>query len=209
MWSYLVQGIVLGLSAGIAPGPLFALLLAETLRHGTKSGIVVALAPLITDVPIVIASIFLLSRLAHVDAILGLVSLLGCAVLLQMGWHSLRVEAVDPSLPSAPAHSLRKAILVNFLSPHPYLFWLTVGATITLKASEHGITAPAAFIGSFYGCLVGAKLVLAALVGRSRTILQGRAYRYAMRALGVMLMAFALLLLRDGLRFLFPPGLHG
>ena len=53
MWALLGQGILLGVSAGVSPGPLFALVIAETLHHGTKAGLRVALVPLVTDMPIV------------------------------------------------------------------------------------------------------------------------------------------------------------
>ncbi|MBI4891587.1 MAG: LysE family translocator, partial [Acidobacteria bacterium] len=49
---------------------------------------------------------------------------------------------------------------------------------------------------------IGAKLVLAALVGRSRDALLGTGYRVAMRVLGVALLVMATLLARDGVRFL-------
>ncbi|NCD26558.1 MAG: hypothetical protein EOL86_13335, partial [Deltaproteobacteria bacterium] len=48
------SGLVLGLSAGLSPGPLLTLMLSETLRHGVRAGLLVAVAPLISDLPIII-----------------------------------------------------------------------------------------------------------------------------------------------------------
>ncbi|MDY6953588.1 MAG: LysE family translocator, partial [Thermodesulfobacteriota bacterium] len=50
----LAIGIVLGLSAGFAPGPLLALVISQTLRHNAVEGLKVALAPLVTDLPIIL-----------------------------------------------------------------------------------------------------------------------------------------------------------
>jgi hypothetical protein len=52
-------------------------------------------------------------------------------------------------------------------------------------------------LGSFYLFLVGSKVVLALVVGKSRAFLTGKGYLYIMRILGVVLTAFAFLLLKD------------
>jgi threonine/homoserine/homoserine lactone efflux protein len=45
--------LVFGLSAGLSPGPLMTLVIAETLKRGIPAGIRIAVAPLITDLPII------------------------------------------------------------------------------------------------------------------------------------------------------------
>jgi len=35
-FEYLVSGMLLGLAAGLAPGPLLALVFSETFKHGKK-----------------------------------------------------------------------------------------------------------------------------------------------------------------------------
>jgi threonine/homoserine/homoserine lactone efflux protein len=52
MIAAVATGLVLGLSCGLAPGPLMALVLAQSLRHGAREGCKIALAPLLTDMPI-------------------------------------------------------------------------------------------------------------------------------------------------------------
>jgi len=49
---------------------------------------------------------------------------------------------------------------------------------------------------------VGSKVVLAVLAGRSVHLLSGRILQHLMRALGLLLLLFAVLLLVDGLRLL-------
>jgi threonine/homoserine/homoserine lactone efflux protein len=89
--------------------------------------------------------------------------------------------------------------MINFLNPHPYLFWVMVGAPTTVRAMAASPLAAAAFIGSFYLLLVGSKILLAWAVGRSRGYLADRPYRIIIRVLGALLMLLALLLIRDGL----------
>ena len=62
---------------------------------------------------------------------------------------------------------------------------------------ESGLAA-AAFIGAFYALLVGSKVLLAVVVGRVRSVLHSGGYMILMRGLGLLLLAYALLLLREG-----------
>ncbi|OGP76985.1 MAG: hypothetical protein A2Z13_02570 [Deltaproteobacteria bacterium RBG_16_64_85] len=200
--TFLVAGIVLGLSAGFTPGPLFALVLSHTIRHGVREGIRVAAAPLLTDLPIILVSTLVLSRIAGYGSLLGAVSLAGAAFLVYMSYETFRARRQEPSVSDAGPQSLRRGAMVNALSPHPYLFWLTVGSPMILKGWKTSPAAAVLFVVGFTGCLVGSKVVLAILTGRSVHRLSGRSYEYLMRALGFLLLLFAVLLLMDGLRLL-------
>jgi threonine/homoserine/homoserine lactone efflux protein len=202
MMYFLTIGAVLGLSAGIAPGPLLTLLISETLQHGTKSGVKVALAPIITDLPIITLTLFVLSRLSNFHTILGIISLAGGFVLLSMGYESIRTRGIKLRIREAEPRSLTKGVLVNALNPHPYVFWFSVGAPIMTKAMSLNISALFVFIGSFYASLVGSKILLALVVGKSRSFLSGTVYLYTMRFLGFLLGVLAVALFYDGLKLL-------
>ncbi len=202
MINFLIIGTILGLSAGVAPGPLLALVVAETLQRDIRSGIRIALAPLITDLPIILISLFILANLADFHVALGLISLTGGLFLLFLGYQSLKIPDINPAISGGGMKSLTKGILTNFLSPHPYLFWLTIGGPIMIKAMNTHQLAGLAFIGSFYFCLIGAKILLAIVVGKSRFFLTGGIYRTIIRCLGLFLIILAGKLLYDGLKLL-------
>ena len=200
MIEFLSTGTILGLSAGFAPGPLLALVISETLQYDMKAGFKVAVAPILTDLPIIIFTLFLLAKLSSFHTVLGVISVMGALFILYMGYESIRAKGANIGLDDLSPKSLRKAIVVNALNPHPYLFWLTVGAPITIKAIDQGFYETLAFIGSFYIMLVGAKIALALLVGKSRSFLTGNMYIYTMRFLGLALIGFAVFLFIDGLK---------
>ncbi|MFC1883183.1 LysE family translocator [Thermodesulfobacteriota bacterium] len=202
MLSYLTMGTLLGLSAGFAPGPLLTLVISETLNYGMRAGIKVALAPILTDLPIIVLTLAILAKLSGFEMVLGIISFLGAVFVLYMGYESFRTKGMDIS-PEAPvSHSFKKGIVVNFLNPHPYLFWFSVGTPLMLKAMDESFLSATAFIICFYVFLVGSKIVLAVIIGKSRAFLKGRIYIFIMRLLGLALFAFAVVLFRDGLRFL-------
>lgn len=202
MVHFLIMGLVLGLSAGLTPGPLLTLVVSETLRYHVGAGIRVAVAPLMSDLPIVVVSVGLLSTMAGFKVVLGVISMMGGLVVFRMGVHGLKTRelAIEPEM--SGRNALVKGVLVNVFSPHPYLFWISVGAPLVHQALAVNIAAAGAFILGFYLFLVGSKVVLALVVARSRTVIKGRAYVWIMRGLGVVLCLLALILLKDGLHLL-------
>ncbi len=198
---FLSAGLLLGLSSGLAPGPLLTLVAGETLRHGLRAGIGVALAPLLTDAPIVLATFMLLRPLSDRALPLALLHLAGGLYLAWLALESLRFRGVEP-LTTIAAGSLWRGVIANILNPSPYLFWLAVGAPTLLAAWRQGWPAVAAFIGAFYALLVGTKVLLALLLARVRGTLRSRSYIGLMRALGLLLLVYALLLLGEGGRLL-------
>ena len=202
MVTFLTTGIILGLSAGFAPGPILALVISETLNHDKRAGIKVALAPIITDIPIIVLTLFILSKLSDFHTVLGIISILGGCFILYLGIENLRTKGMTVRLDNVKPKSLQKGIIVNLLSPHPYLFWISVGGPLTAKAMQHSFMAAAAFVTSFYVLLVGSKIGIAILVGSYKSFLQDRIYINIMRTLGFVLVILAIFLFRDGLKLL-------
>lgn len=198
--SVLSAGVVLGVIAGVSPGPLMTLVITQTLRHGMREGLIVAVAPLLTDIPIILVSLLVLGQVAHADRLLAALALAGSLYLLFLAYESARAAPLGCSVSDEAPESLKRAALVNALNPHPYLFWGTVGGPLVVRAAEAHPAAPWAFVAGFYVCLVGAKAGLAWLVGTRRASLTGRLYPYVLRALALALVAFAALLLRDAFR---------
>jgi threonine/homoserine/homoserine lactone efflux protein len=198
---FAVSGILFGLVAGISPGPMLALVVSETLRRNRRAGILVACAPLLTDAPIVIASVVVLSRLSQSNTVLGVISLLGALFLVYLAYGSLVGSPAVPDGSEKETGSLLKGVLANFLNPNPYLFWGVVGGPTILKASATALSAAVAFLICFYICLVGSKVAMALVVDRSRAIISTGAYALVIRGLGLALLAFAFLFFRDALVF--------
>jgi len=199
---FLSAGMALGTTAGFSPGPLLALLISQTIKHGPKEGVKVAFAPMITDFPILLVSTYLLIRLSDTQWILGVLSILGGVFLVHLAYTMMKTRGVEGTVDKEVPYSFLKGAIVNALNPHPYLFWITVGAPTIIKGLAGGLIAPVVFVGSFFGCLVGSKVLLAVVVGKSRSFLTGRAYLSIMRVLGIGLLVFALVLFKDGLRLL-------
>lgn len=202
MKSLFVSGIILGLSAGLSPGPMLTLVLSQTLKHGILEGIKVSLAPLLTDIPIIIVCLLILRIFSSMSLTLGLLSVVGGIYLFYLGISSLRFKEEGLKESQVEPKSLQKGLMVNFLNPNPYMFWSTIGGPLVLKASDTSILAGIVFMVPFYVLLVGSKVGVAVISGRSKNFLKSRYYKWVIQALGLVLVGFGVLFLRDGWRYL-------
>jgi threonine/homoserine/homoserine lactone efflux protein len=199
---FLISGILFGAAAGISPGPLLTLVISETLRHGKREGVIIASAPLVTDVPIVCVSVFILAKLLNFSLILGIISLLGAAFIAYLAFESITIKGIELNLEEVKAQSLKRGIITNLLSPHPYLFWITIGAPLLLKGYRTNVLSVFFFLSGFYLFLVGSKIVIALMVDKYKSFLKSNAYVYIVKTLGLILLVFSALFIKDGLTLL-------
>lgn len=197
-----MSGIVFGLAAGLAPGPLFALVLAHSMRYGVSAGCKVAVSPLVSDAPIILLCLLTFTRVVITDPILGVVALAGSMFLIYLALETFGAVYNPGRDHSDQTNSLVKGAVTNLLNPQPYLFWLAVGVPTLVKAGEAGHSAVFGFLAAMYSCLVGSKILIAITTGRGSSILTGRLYRIALRFLSVALGVIALFFFRDALRYL-------
>jgi threonine/homoserine/homoserine lactone efflux protein len=196
----LLLGLSLGLGAGVAPGPLLAVVIRASLEGGFAAGARVALGPLLTDLPIIAIALVLADALP--DEALAALGVAGGVFLLWLGADALRdvpapVEEAAGAIAPPAAGSLRRGAAVNLLNPHPWIFWITVGVPILGDGSAVDAVL---FLVPFYTMLIGAKLVVAAALGAGRDrLLHGSGYRWALRASGALMLAAGVLLVAEGI----------
>lgn len=188
---FLFLGIALGLSAGLSPGPLLAIVISETLLKGKREGIKVALAPLLTDLPIIAAAIFLVNVFS-----LNFLFLAGGIYLIYLGIENLRTKSVHTSVKLGISSAWFKGFAANITNPHPYMFWLSVGAPLVVQGIREGALPPAAFLLGFYLCLAGSKVALAVFVDRTRNLFETKRYFYIIKFLGAVLIFMGLFLIK-------------
>jgi threonine/homoserine/homoserine lactone efflux protein len=166
----LFVGLSLGLGAGLVPGPLQTLVVTSTLERGFGAGLRVAVAPLLTDAPIIGLTVALVSSIP--DAAMRLLGICGGLVVIGIGaWTAISVDrAAEPTEVDPGPKDVWRGVLVNAVSPHPWIFWIGIGAPLLVSAWRRSPGFGLAFLIGFYVLLVGSKVVLAGVVaaGRSR-----------------------------------------
>jgi len=195
----IATAVVLGTTSGLSPGPLLTLVIAESLQRGFRSGAAVAVAPIVTDAPIVLLMVLLAHLLSSVNYVIGMLYIAGSAYLAYLSVEIFKTRGMDVDTASGVRASFMKGVTANLLNPSPYIFWLTVGAPLLLQAKEISVTVVAVFLGTFYLLLVGMKMLLAVLIGKNRHMLKGRHYIAVMRFMGFLLLLFAAVFIKAGI----------
>ncbi len=213
MIAALLLGISYGFTAGVSPGPLLGLVITQTLQRGWRAGNFIALAPLFSDLPIVLLMVFLLSHVPSVA--FGWLGIVGGLFVIYLGIETIRgawkqqdqkqeKEQIGEYASGNSYAVLGRAVVTNMLNPHPYLFWGTVGAQLLIRtAQSSGLAGATTFLVGFYALLVGSKLLIVLLVSRSRNWLRGRTYQGILIASGVLLFGLGVLLISEGVSTLF------
>lgn len=157
MWIHLLLGAGLGASAGAAPGALQAYLLNQTTQHGWRRALPAVFAPLVSDIPIILVVVFLLTRFP--PGLLRGLHIVGGCFLLYLAAQSYRAARHKSALPSVDgAHAPQtffKAVLANGLNAGPYIFWSVIAGPQLLKIWAESPEAAVGFLMAFHVVLVG------------------------------------------------------
>ncbi len=192
-------GAAVGLASGLNPGPVLTLVVTSTLERGFGAGARVAMAPLITDAPLITICVLVL-RTLPVSWLAGL-GLIGGLVVMTLGLRTglaARGAALPDSSADAAPRDWWQGVVVNALNPNAWLFWTAVGAPLLIRVTPHRPWAAGGFLLAFFGMLVGSKLAVAALLARGRHRLTVRGYRLAMATCSGLLLVLGGLLAYRG-----------
>ncbi len=185
-------GIALGLFEGIRPGPLLTMVIRETLTGGWYAGARAASAPIFTDGPLIIVSIFLSGWIAEQPSILFVISLLGAGFLVWFGIDCFRIEAPDPdTAQEAVTGSFRRGVITNLLNPNVYVFWFLIGGPLMASAADEEPVAPVAYALSFLVTIIIVKMAIALIFDRTRGSMSPRAYKIALGICGLGMIGFS------------------
>lgn len=161
MISYLIFGITYAFAAAVQPGPFLTYLISQTLSKGWRHTLPACFAPLLSDGPIIVLVLFLLSQiplwLVRILHFGGALFLFYLAVGSYKSWKNFSAE--KPAEVKNANQTLLKATFVNILNPAPYLGWSLVMGPLFLKGYNetpiNGISLLVSFYITLILCLAG------------------------------------------------------
>ena len=172
MWLYILQGIGFGFAAAVQPGPFQTYLISQTLLKGWRRTLVAALAPLVSDGPIIVLCLFVLSQVpAWLERFLYLAGGLFVLYLAYGAYRSwMQFDASHPPEEAVSSQSLLKAALMNALSPGPYIFWSLVTGPILLRGWRESPVLGAGFMLGFYSAMISSLAAIILVFGLTRQL---------------------------------------
>lgn len=201
MIGYLLGGLALGLPAAAQPGPFQAYLLSQTMKNGWRTTLPAAFAPLLSDGPIILLVVILLTQLPN--WFLQGIQIAGGLFVLYLAWRTWRAFrradfAAPPEDAVATEQSLLEAAVMNALNPIPYIFWGLAAGPVLVEGWRQSPTLGLTFLLGFYGALIGGFALLVILFGTARRL--GPDVRRALTAVAaIALLIFGILQLWGGI----------
>ncbi len=163
MLSYLIFGITYAFAAAVQPGPLLTYIISQTLKKGWRSTLPAAFAPVISDIPILILILFLLSTMP--DSFIFILRIGGGLFLLYLGFRAFKswqeFDADQTILNESGQQTLFNAVFVNLLNPAPYLGWSLILGPIFIEGWKLAPINGIAMIIGFYVTMI---LTLAGII---------------------------------------------
>jgi threonine/homoserine/homoserine lactone efflux protein len=183
-----ILGAALGLFAGLIPGAFSAVVVTTALERGKAEATRVALLPLGTELPALLAAVFVLSRLP--EAFLRWVGTAGGGLLLFIAWKVIRDAARGEDPPGVSGNGdghFGRAALFGVLSPGPWAFWFLLGGPLLINRWHLGPVQALGFLAVFMTCFIGVMLGLAWAVASGRQYLSSDGHRRALKGAAVLL----------------------
>lgn len=197
MGEYLIQGLLLGLYAGVSPGPLQTLQFSLSLKNGWRKTVYLALTPLFSDLPILVLFMTLFSKFS--EKVLHIIHLFGGGVILFLAYqtfksfnqknNSLENEESKIAIENAQIPKIKmlfSSVMLNWVNPNVYIFWGTIGAPIALRGLAISKIHMFAFILTFYLFLMSTLAFMIYLFSKSK-LLSPKFQKYLGIALSLLL----------------------
>jgi len=168
MTQYLILGATFAFAAAVQPGPLQTWLVSQTLTKGWRRTAPAAFAPLISDGPIILLVLLVLSRVpGWLEPFLKCAGGLFLPYLAFGAFKAWRHYDSEQALRPKPGQTtLIQATVVNLLNPNPYLGWSLVLGPLLLEGwretPAHGIALIVGFYVTMVVSLFGTILLFAA-----------------------------------------------
>jgi threonine/homoserine/homoserine lactone efflux protein len=156
MFQYLIIGITYAFTAVVQPGPFQIFLLSQTLTKGWRRTLPAAFGPLISDIPILVLVLLILStfppHFINILQIAGGLFILYLAYSSYKSWKNFDTFK-PPQIPSGE-QTFINAVIVNLLNPNPYIGWSIVLGPLLLKGWHEAPSNGIALLAGFYCTLV-------------------------------------------------------
>jgi len=171
MLSYIIIGITYSFAAAMQPGPFQAFIISQTIKNGWKHTLPAAFAPIISDAPIIVIVVLLLTAIPA--WLIYFLQIAGGLVLLYLAYRAfttyLNYNLEKEVKESIPGNSLGKAVLVNFLNPGAWLGWSLILGPLFIQAYAQSAANGIVFLISFYSTMVVSLLGIIILFGLARS----------------------------------------
>ena len=187
----------LALSGALMPGPLLTVTIAESARRGFRAGPLLMIGHALLEFLLVLAIVKGLGPYLKSPPVMGIIALLGGAVLVWLGVDmvrtagnlSLKTERPEADLRRMP-HPIFMGLLASISNPYWTLWWATIGLGYLMAAVKLGFTGVMFFFLGHISADFAWYSVVSLGISRGKNLLRDRSYQLMIRVCGLFLLGF-------------------
>ena len=135
MIAYIILGATYAFAAAVQPGQFQTFIISQTLKNGWKKTLPAAFAPILSDGPIIVLVLFILTNVP--TGFLQVLQICGGLLLLYLAYKSFEAfrqyDANKKPVNDKSDKTLLKAVVVNAINPAPYIGWSLIMGPLFLK----------------------------------------------------------------------------
>jgi len=204
------SSMVIAYSGALMPGPMLAVVVAETPRQGARAGPLVVLGHSILELVLLAALIVGLGPLLEREGVRATLSLVGGAMLAVTGGamvaavarDTVRLEWSAEGAATGRTRTVLGGIVSSLANPYWTIWWATIGLGLLTKAYALGLAGLVAFyVGHILGDLTWYSAVSGAIAAGRRWI-SDKGYRVMISVAAAFLLVLAAWFVVSGLRTL-------
>ena len=195
-----------GFSGAMMPGPLLAVDIAETPRHGWRTGPIISIGHAIAEIAVVVALALGFVALKENESLARGISVVGGAALiimgLFMGYDTLKkhITYEAEKTERRPQHRLAgKGIAATLSNPYWFVWWATTGLAFVVKSVKLGAVGPVVF---YFGHIMSDFVwytVVSVLLWQGRKLIMGKGLKILMLCCAAFLLYLGASFIADGL----------
>lgn len=203
------SALMLGYSGAMMPGPLLTYDIERSLKRGWKVGLLVPLGHVLFEIVIVVVLALGIGSLLNHPWPKIVILFVGGLVLLWFGVDMIRgavkgslkvaIEADAERKRGENVEILIKSGLISLLNPYFLLWWATIGLGYLLANANLGIWGVVLFYAGHATADISWYFVVSFFCDRIGRFINGKAYRYVIAVLGIVLGGFAVKFIIDGI----------
>ncbi|MHC1755688.1 MAG: LysE family transporter [Methanosarcina sp.] len=193
----LLLGFTIGLTGALVPGPMLFATIEVSLKRGWLAGPEVVLGHILVE--LVLSIIILFGAASFVGSgTISAISFIGGLALMIFGLLTIKdAKAAASSRASPDASGLKLTsnpitlgLITSVSNPYFWVWWLTAGSALVLKARELGILISVAYILGHWTADLSWFTAVSGSFSRGKALLSQKTHRYILYACGIFLIIF-------------------
>ncbi|MEW6412772.1 MAG: LysE family transporter [Candidatus Zixiibacteriota bacterium] len=201
------NSFMVGFSGAMMPGPLLAVGIAETPRHGWQTGPIISIGHAIAEIFVVVVLSLGLAALAQDPMVAAIIGIVGGVALILMGVqmaYEILKKKIDYEIVTSDKQSSHKlagkGITATLSNPYWFVWWATTGLAFLVKSLKFGVIGPVVF---YFGHILSDFVwysVVSVLLWMGKRIIMGKALRVLIVACAIFLVYLGASFIYDGVR---------